>query len=86
MLNNKQRKPKNDSDFELRGLKTEVRNNDIGKALRRFKKMIQDDGILQEVKNRKYYEKPSVVRNRKKKAARARHLKEKQKRINDLGY
>lgn len=85
-MNNKQRKPKNSSDFELRGLKVEVRNNDVGKALRRFKKLVQDDGILQEVRNKEFYEKPSVIKNRKKKAARARHLKDKQKRFNDQGY
>ena len=85
-MNNKQRKPKNNSDSELRGLKVEVRNNDVGKALRRFKKLVQDDGILQEVRNKEYHEKPSVVKNRKKKAARSRHLKEKQKRLKELGF
>ena len=82
-MSNKQQKPKNTTDYDLKGLKVEVRNNDVGKALRRFKKLVQDDGILQEVQKREFYEKPSVIKNRKKRAARARHLKEKQKRSED---
>ncbi len=38
-------------------------------ALRRFKKKIEQEGILREVRDRKYYEKPS---ERKKKKARGR--------------
>ena len=37
--------------------------------LKRFKKKIERDGILQEVKKREYYEKPSQKRQRKKKEA-----------------
>lgn len=85
-MNNKPQRQKSNSDITLRGLNVEVRNNDVTKAMRRFKKIVQEDGILQEIKNRRYYEKPSEIRSRKKKAARARHLKDKQKRRNDLGY
>jgi len=38
-------------------------------ALRRFKKKIEQDGILREIRDRKYYEKPS---ERKRKKAKAR--------------
>ena len=62
-------------DVTLSGSRVDVRNNDIGRALRKFKKKVQDNGILQEVKNREYYEKPSVKRKRAKAAARARWLK-----------
>jgi len=58
-----------------RGLSVEVRNNDINFALRKFKKKIQEDGILQELRNREFYEKPSEVRAKAKKAGRARWLK-----------
>ncbi len=57
------------------GTKVEVRNNDFGKALRRFKKIVQDEGILQEVRNREAFEKPSIRRKREKAAARSRWLK-----------
>ena len=35
-------------------------------ALRRFKKKIEQEGILREVRDRSYYEKPSEKRRRKK--------------------
>ena len=37
--------------------------------LRKFKKKVERAGILQEVKERKHYEKPAQKRQRKKKAA-----------------
>lgn len=74
------------NEVEIQGLAVEVRNGDVGKALRRFKKMVQEDGILQEVRGREFYEKPSIVKNRKKKQARNRHLKALAKRKRDLGY
>ena len=76
----------NKGPVELQGLAVEVKNGDFNKALRRFKKMVQEDGILQELRNREYYEKPTTVRKRKKAAARARHLKELRKRKDQLGY
>ena len=61
--------------FEKRGLSVEVRNNDVAFALRKFKKKIAEDGILQELRNREFYEKPSEKRAKAKKAGRARWLK-----------
>lgn len=63
------------NDNGSRGLQVEVRNGDFNYALRKFKKKVQEDGILQELRNREYYEKPSIVRAKAKKAARARWLK-----------
>ncbi len=60
---------------KVQGLSVEVRNNDVNKALRRFKKKVQEDGMLQRLREREYYEKPSAVRKKAKAAARARHLK-----------
>ena len=45
-------------------------NESIDKALRRFKRECQWSGILQEVRRREYYEKPSQRRKRKMEAAR----------------
>ena len=78
------RKPKFDN--EMKGLAVEVRNGDVNKALRRFKKIVQEDGILQELRSREYFEKPSIKRAKAKKAARARHLKALRKRQEQLGY
>jgi small subunit ribosomal protein S21 len=41
------------------GLYVEVRNNDINFALRKFKKKVQEAGIIQEVRERGHYVKPS---------------------------
>jgi len=68
--------PKYDNkEVNLPGTKVEVRNNDITKALRKFKRKVQEDGILQTYRERQYYEKPSIVRKKAKAAARARWLK-----------
>ena len=39
-------------------------------ALRRFKKQVEKAGILSEMKKRQHFEKPSVMRKKKKAAAR----------------
>lgn len=69
--------PKHDKRQEqvVRGLKVEVRNNDVGFALRKFKKKIQEDGIMQELRGREFFEKPSLKRKKAKAAGRARWLK-----------
>lgn len=63
------------NDNGPKGLFVEVRNNDINWALRKFKKKIQEDGILQELREREFYTKPSLKRKKAKAAARARWLK-----------
>jgi small subunit ribosomal protein S21 len=40
----------------------------LEKALKRFKRMVEKEGVIREWKKREFYEKPSAVRNRKKKA------------------
>ena len=66
---------KGNTDHNKRGLSVEVRNNDVNFALRKFKKKIAEDGILQELRQREFYEKPSITRAKAKKAGRARWLK-----------
>ena len=74
--NYKSSNPNND------GLTVEVRNGDFTAALRRFKKKVQEAGIIQEVRDRQEYIKPSIKRAKAKKAGRARWLKKQAK--NDL--
>ena len=57
------------------GLSVEVRNNDIAKASRRLKKLITNDGLVKEIRDRKEFTKPSTVKRLAKKAARKRWLK-----------
>jgi small subunit ribosomal protein S21 len=45
-------------------------NEPLEKALRRFKKKIEREGVLRQVKARKHYEKPSDRKRRKLRSAR----------------
>lgn len=58
-----------------KGLVVEVRNGDFNKALRTFKKKVQESGILQELREREFYEKPTTRRKRAKAAAKSRWQK-----------
>jgi small subunit ribosomal protein S21 len=68
------------------GLTVEVRNGDFNKALRKFKKKVQEAGIIQEIRERKEYVKPSEKRKKAKAAGRARWLKKQAKDKLDRGY
>jgi small subunit ribosomal protein S21 len=70
-------------DAKKTGLTVEVRGDDINKALRMFKKKVTEAGILQELRDREFYEKPTTKRKKAKAAARARWLK--QVRSSELG-
>ncbi len=50
-------------------------NEPLEKALRRFKKKIEREGTLRQVKARKHYEKPSVKKRRKIREARKKKRK-----------
>lgn len=53
-----------------------VRDNEsFEAALRRFKKSIEKEGVLSEVKKREHYDKPSVKRKKKALAARKKAAK-----------
>jgi small subunit ribosomal protein S21 len=56
-------------------MKVIVKDGNTTVALRKFKKKIEESGILIDVINKRHYEKPTTVRKRKKSAARARWLK-----------
>lgn len=53
-----------------------VPDGNVEKALRKFKKKIQESGLLDELRSRETYEKPTTERKRKKGAARARWRKQ----------
>ncbi|MDR0316643.1 MAG: 30S ribosomal protein S21 [Treponema sp.] len=54
-------------------------NEMLEKAIKRFKRMVEKEGIIREFKKREYYEKPSTILNRKKKSM-ARKLMKKTRR------
>ena len=49
--------------------------NDIDRALRDLKRMVQREGVLKDLKNRRFYEKPSVKKKRKQLEAARRRRK-----------
>jgi small subunit ribosomal protein S21 len=60
-------------------IKVEVRNGNLEKALRVLKKKVMKEGLLKEMKQKQYYEKPSDKRVRKAKEMRVNFLKNKKK-------
>ena len=50
-------------------------NESLDSALRRFKRQCAKSGVIQEVRKREHYEKPSVKRKKKSEAARKRKFK-----------
>ena len=69
-----------------KGLTVEVRNNDINGAIRKFKRKVNDDGILQILKEKEFYEKPSEKRKKAKAAGKARWRKKVARRKEEFGY
>jgi len=48
--------------------------------------MVEKEGIIREFKKREYFEKPSAIRNRKKKAVERKQLKRIRKSLNNSRY
>ena len=53
----------------------------LERAIKRFKRIVEKEGIIREWKKREYFEKPSTIRNRKNKALIRKRLK-KQRKLN----
>ena len=62
---------------------TARKNENVESLLRRFKKVVENEKILKEYKDRQYFVKPSVKRNEKKKAHKRMLYIEKLKRQNN---
>ena len=58
-------------------------NEMLEKAIKRFKRLVEKEGIIREFKKREYYEKPSTILNRKKKAIARKLMKKSRKGRND---
>ena len=70
--NNKKRddKPKKEGHYlDKFNSAIEVRNGDVGKALRILKRRLEKSDFQKEMAKQQYYEKPSAKRNRKKQQA-----------------
>lgn len=64
------------TNHKPRGTGVVVKDNEnINQALRRFKRKVEDSGILEKVREKEFYEKPTTARKRAKGAAKARWRK-----------
>ena len=70
------RKPNQDRN---QGLYVEVHNNDVNRAMRKLKKMVNNEGLLKDLRDKEYYEKPSLKKKKAKAMARKRWLKQVEK-------
>ena len=57
------------------GLKVIVGEGQFDRSLRKFKKKVQEYGLLQELREKEFYEKPTSRRKKAKSQARKRWLK-----------
>jgi len=48
----------------------------IDRVLRRFKRKLKDEGVMDEIKKREYYEKPSELRKKRENAAKRRIVRQ----------
>lgn len=60
---------KDDYSNTKNGTKVYVKNNDISRAMRKLKKILQQEKVFQEFKEREFFEKPSIKRKRAKASA-----------------
>ena len=58
--------------MNIKGKKVIVHDGNVDKALRKFKKKIAEDGLLQELQNRQSYVKPTVKKKLAKNQAKKR--------------
>ena len=58
---------------EQKGLRVDVRGNNVEWALKKLKRMVKDSGMILELKKRSYYKKPSEDRREKKNMQKLRY-------------
>ena len=63
-----------------------VKNGNVERAMRTLKKKLQKEGLLKELKQKQYFEKPSAKRARKKAEGIKRHQRNERKKIEQRGY
>ena len=61
-------------------MEIQVLDNQLEKALRDLKRNLAKEGVMKELKNRRFYDKPSVKKKRKQKEAMKKKLRS-QKRV-----
>jgi len=61
--------------LKLHGRSVIVNDGNFDKALRKFKKKIAESGVLQDLRDKEFYAKPTTVRKTKKAQAKRRWTK-----------
>lgn len=59
----------------------DLENQEIDKGLREFKRKLKKERVLEDVKRKRYHEKPSDVRRRERLKARRRYLRKQRKAL-----
>ena len=67
---------------EHKGLRIDVRNNNVEGALKILKRKIKDSGLILELKKRSFYEKPSKINREKKNLQKLRYTYQSEKEKN----
>ena len=57
---------------QLSGLGVKVYNNNVDKALRKFKRIVKDSELMFELKKKSFYKKPSELKREKRNLAKSR--------------
>ena len=63
-----------------------VKNGNVERAMRTLKKKLQKEGLLKELKQKQYFEKPSAKKARKKAEGIKRYQRNLKKKMERLGY
>ena len=63
-----------------------VKNGNVDRAMRTLKKKLQKEGLLKELKQRQFFEKPSAKKARKKAEGIKRYQRTLKKKMERLGY
>ena len=58
------------------------KNENTERAIKRFKRKVEREGIMRDIKKNRYYKKPSVKKKEKRKAAEKRRRKIEKRRRN----
>ena len=58
--------------MKLHGRSVLVQDGNVERALRKFKKKIAESNLINDLRDREFYEKPTTTRKRKKSAAKNR--------------
>lgn len=59
----------------MKGLQVDVHNNDLGKALRKLKKKLADEGVFQDLRMKEFFESKGTKRRKAREAAIRRYKK-----------